>query len=211
MSAVTSSAASDRQWFIVGRWQEYEGEGRANLLRIVAIGSFYTLQLANFYLFTVQSPDELPFHQKATALSVAWVLLSLAILMCLRRQILPAVLKFVSTGCDVVLLTALAIAGNGANSPLVFAYFLIIALAALRFSLRLVWFATLGCMAGYLATVGAKDSTWFDAHHIVPPVEQLVMLLSLGLTGIIVGQVIRRVRGLAEDYARRMAAQRGAT
>jgi len=32
----TRRACDDRQWFIVGRWQEYEGEGRANLLRIAA-------------------------------------------------------------------------------------------------------------------------------------------------------------------------------
>ena len=152
MSAVVSSAASDRQWFIVGRWQEYEGEGRANLLRIVAVGSFYTVQLVNYHLLTAQTPDAILFHKKATALAVAWVMLSLAVLMCLRRQILPAVLKFASTAADVALLSGLAIAGSGPESPLMFGYFLIIALAALRFSLRLVWFATLGCMAGYYRT-----------------------------------------------------------
>ena len=43
----TQPSRGDRQWFIVGRWQEYEGEGRANLLRIAGIGAFYCIELAN--------------------------------------------------------------------------------------------------------------------------------------------------------------------
>src|SRR6185295_18246765 len=94
----------------------------------------------------------------------------------------------------------------GPNSPLVLAYFVIIALAALRFSLGLVWFSTLGAMAGYWLLVGledAKTSRWFDAQHAVPPVTQLITLLSLGLTGIVIGQVVRRVRAIADEYSAR--------
>jgi hypothetical protein len=87
----------------------------------------------------------------------------------------------------------------------------IIALAALRFSLGLVWFSTLGAMAGYWLLVGledAKTSSWFDNKHAVPIVTQLVTLLSLGLTGIVIGQVVRRVRNLAEEFARRKNADK---
>jgi hypothetical protein len=79
--------------------------------------------------------------------------------------------------------------------------FLVIATAALRFSLPLVWTITLGAMFCYLVLVGAKDQTWFDPVHDTPVVDQLAMLLSLGLTGIVIGQVLRRVRRVAEDYA----------
>ena len=41
MASVESG--SDRAWGIAQRWQEYEGEARANLLRICAIGAFYLL------------------------------------------------------------------------------------------------------------------------------------------------------------------------
>ena len=41
MASDPSAARDDREWFIVGRWQEYEGEARANLLRIAGIGAFY--------------------------------------------------------------------------------------------------------------------------------------------------------------------------
>jgi hypothetical protein len=97
----------------------------------------------------------------------------------------------------------------GPHSPLVLAYFLIIAMAALRFSLGLVWLTTLGAMAGYWLLVGIEDlktSRWFDASHAVAPVEQLITLVSLGLAGIVIGQVVRRVKSLAAEYAARLEA-----
>jgi len=128
-------------------------------------------------------------------------------MLCLRRQILPAALKYCTTACDLLLLTALASLAAGPHSPLVLAYFLIIALAALRFSLGLVWFATLGAMIGYWLLVGIEDgksSRWFDNQHVVPPVEQLITLVSLALTGVVIGQVVRRVKALAAEYADRV-------
>ena len=204
MSDVAHSALGDRQWFIVGRWQEYDGETRANLLRIVAIGAFYVVQLVNFYLVNHANEVQRDFHRAATAIAVCWSLVALGNLFCLRRQIFPAWLKYASTGADIFLLTALATVGNRAESPLVMAYFLVIALAAVRFSLGLIWCATLGGMTGYMALVGATDRSWFDTNHEVPIVNQLVTLLSLGLTGIILGQVIRRTRTMADDYAKRI-------
>ena len=205
--ASTTTVHGERQWFIVGRWQEYEGEARANLLRIVAVGAFYGVELLRFYGFEKADAEQLPFHRQATMIAVAWTLVALAVLLCLRLRIFPAALKYASTACDLALLTALAALGNGPNSPLVFGYFLVIALAALRFRLRLVWFATLGGMLGYWLLVGledAKSSRWFDSEHAVPPATQLLTLLSLGLTGIVIGQVVRRVRGMASDYAQRL-------
>ena len=202
------------QWFVVGRWQEFAGEARANLLRIIAVGSFYLVELINYHLIGKGSEPYVEFHRSATAVAVAWTLLSLGVLLCLRRQIFPPALKFVSTSLDIILLTCLAMSVPGATggpaSPLSLIYFMIIALAALRFSLPLVWMATVGSMAGYLTLVAVADmrehGQWFDADHVVPVVEQLMMLLALGLTGIIVGQVIRRVRSVAEEFNQRMQA-----
>ena len=218
-AAPSAQLSSDRQWYIVGRWQEYEGEARTNLLRIVAIGAFYGVELINFHL--LHTPDEafVNYHQKVTALAVAWTMVALAILLCLRRRVFPAALKYVSAGCDLVLLTALASVPHGGTdalregpfSPLVTVYFLIIALSGLRFSLGLVWFSALGSMLGYLALVGLLDmreSRWFDEKHAVPPVVTLITLVALGLTGVVVGQVVRRVRGMADEYARRTSAAR---
>ena len=204
-TAATLPAAADRQWYIAQRWQEYEGEARANLLRIVAIGSFYVVQLVNYHLVYAADPQQLPFHQQATGVAVAWTMAALAVMLCLRRRIFPAALKYCSTACDLLLLTSLAALAKGALSPLVLAYFVIIAMSALRFSVGLVWFSTLGAMVGYYALVGRTDPTWFDADHVVEVSTQLITLLSLGLTGIIIGQVVRRVKAMAAEYAERLA------
>src|SRR5437868_9621822 len=143
-------ATEQRHWFIVGRWQEYGGELRANLLRIIAIGAFYIVQLFQFYIVARADPEQLPFHRQATAIAVAWTMVALAIWACLRLRMFPAALKYFSTACDVLLLTALASQSTGPFSPLVLAYFVIIAMAALRFSLGLIWFCMLGWVLGYL-------------------------------------------------------------
>lgn len=204
MAVAREVPTSDRQWYIVGRWQEYEGEGRANLLRIVAIGAFYLVQLFQFYVVGQRAPGLLEFHQRATAIAATWTLVALLVLLCQRRRIFPAVLKYVSTASDIILLTALAWLAGGPASSLTRVYFLIVAMSALRFNLGLVWFSTLACLVAYEGLVASADKTWFDAHHATPPVENLIVLVSLGLTGIVVGQVVRRVRALAEDYARRI-------
>lgn len=206
MAAATMTSTADRQWYIVGRWQEYEGEARANLLRIVAIGAFYSVQLINYHIVYAGDPQQLPFHQKATGIAVAWTMVALAVMLCLRRRMFPAALKYCSTACDLVLLTSLAAAANRALSPLVLAYFVIIAISGLRFSLGLVWFSTLGAMISYYLLVGMTDPKWFDQEHVVPVHEQLITLLSLGLCGIVIGQVVRRVKGMAAEYAERLAA-----
>jgi hypothetical protein len=85
-------------------------------------------------------------------------------------------------------------------------YPLLIALAALRFSTPLVWFSTLAAMLGYWSLVGIADKKWFDPDHAVPVVTQLVTLVSLAITGLVLGEVVRRVRAMATEYAERLAA-----
>lgn len=209
--AEPGQSANDRQWFIVSRWQQYEGEARANLLRIVGIGAFYIIEMINHGgriggLELPQVSDD-RFHAEVTALAVAWTMVALATLVCLRRQFFPAAMKFVTTACDLVLLTAVLTVANGPRSPLVVAYFLIIALAALRLSLPLIWLATLGAMAGYLFLLGFVDyyvAADLSAMMSVPRYFQLIVLVALALEGVILGQLIRRVRTMAEDFARRV-------
>jgi hypothetical protein len=201
------AVSGDRQWFIVGRWQEYAAEARAAVLRLAAIATFYGVQLVQYYWLTEDRPAEETFHRAATLIAVAWAAASLGVLLCLQRRIFPPALKYVSILLDLVLLTALAGLGAGPASPLVFAFFPIVLLAALRFSLPLVWFATLGGLVGYVVLLGWGHPDWFgspEAPKLVPRVEQLIFAVSLVLTGIVAGQVVRRVRALADEYACRV-------
>lgn len=209
--APSADALRDRSWQIVGRWQEYEGEARANLLRVLGVAAFYAIELVNYhglhlgFLELPRQQDLTPeFHKAVTALAVAWTMLALGVYLCQARRIFPAALKFVSTGIDLVLLTTVLTLADGPRSPLVVGYFLLIALSALRFNLPLVRCATLGAVVGYLVVCG--HARWYATGAVrVPRYHQIMMLTALALTGIVLGQIIRRVRSLADDYARRAA------
>jgi hypothetical protein len=89
----------------------------------------------------------------------------------------------------------------------VFAYFLIVAGSAIRFDLVLVRSVTVASMISYLVVLAARDPDWFGNPQRpieVPRIEQLLFLLSLGITGVIIGQVVRRAKALAWEYARRI-------
>ena len=217
-SAPIHRTAAERAWFIAGRWEEYEGEGRANLLRLVGITAFYAVELVNYYglnlgFIQMEPVVDRPFHLAVTMLSVAWAMLCLSVLVCRTQGIFPFWLKFISTGADLVLLTTILTLADGPRSPLVVAYFLVISAAALRFSLRLIWFASAGAVAGYLFLLGfarwGSIPGWPKPDMTVPRYYQVIMVLALVLTGVVLGQVIRRVRRFADTYARRMEQARG--
>src|SRR5262249_40188442 len=134
------------------------------------------------------------FHASMTGLALAWTMVALVTLICLRTHVFPATLKYATTACDVLLLTAVLMIADGPRSPLAVGYFLVIALAAMRLSRGLIWAATLGSMAGYLFLLGyvkyfaADDRATMMA---VPRYYQMIMLVALALSGIILGQVVR--------------------
>src|SRR5436190_9090941 len=102
----------EKEWFIVGRRQEFEGEGRANVLRLIGVAAFYAIELVNYYglnLGFIEMPSvvERPFHLAATLLTVAWAMLCLGVLLCRVQRIFPYWLKYLSTGADLVLLTSI--------------------------------------------------------------------------------------------------------
>ncbi len=210
MSSKATQEPSNRDWYIVSRWHEYEGEARANLLRIAGIGAFYLVELLDYHglrLGSLEIPAIVskPLHQVITGLALAWALAGMAVLICLKHHIFPAGLKYATTAADLVFLTLILLAASGPQSPLIIGYFLIIVLATLRFSLGLVRFAAVGAVAGYLIVLGY--GRWFaDRPLTVPRHQQLIMVIGLALTGIILGQVIRRAARMAEEYGERVVA-----
>ena len=208
-TAAPATPIGRRQWYIVSRWQEFEGEARANLLRIAAVGAFYTVELVQHYLVLdgEARAAAADFHRTITLLSVGWTMLSIAVLLCLQQRIYHGGLKYLSTTCDLSFLTGMAAQANmPTQTPLVYAFFPIVVLSGLRLNVGLVWYAALGAMAGYMLLVGKADPVWFDADHTTPIVTQLLMLLSLGTTGVLLGQIVRRVRAVANDFAERLEA-----
>jgi len=201
--------AENRHWFIIERWQQFDGERHANLLRLLAIGVFYLIQLIVFFGYEEPTEAQTLFHKHATMIAAVWSLLALLVLVCLRRNIFPRGFSMAVTGIDIIMLTLTAWLGSKGESPLVPAYFLLIVLAGLRFSLPLIWFTTIGSMVGYLVLVAGADPVWFDADHVwmdssVMP-KFLLTITAIGLGGVMLGQIVRRSRALAESYAKRLA------
>ena len=201
--------SSARQWFIVNRWQQYESERRANIIRVIGILVFYSIELANYHgirlgAFEWQKLGGVTqeFHLRMTMIAVAWVAISLAVLVCLRRQIFPRGFIYATVLADLVLLTLVLLTADGSASPLVVVYFLILALAATRFSLLLIRVATAVAGLCYLFLLGAAK--WAGLGMTVPRHEQVIVLFALVLSGVILGQVVRRTRVAAEEYARRL-------
>src|SRR3954452_5421392 len=101
VSPTSPVIGTERNWFIAERWQAYEAESRANLLRITAIGAFYLVhlwsyfssqgKLPNFGFFQLADAGEISrqFHLEITLLTVAWAMLALGILVALQQRIFP--------------------------------------------------------------------------------------------------------------------------
>ncbi len=224
MATADSAAATDeRAWFIAQRWQEYDGEMRANLLRIAAIGSFYLLHCWNYLSSQGKVPNwgllelskegtvDRRFHLMVTLLALAWAAAALGVHVALRNRFFPKWLPAASTAVDLAMLTAVLCISTGPRSPLVVGYFLVIVLAGLRFDLRLVRLTTGGAAAGYLCLLGmakwpARFGRAADLDLRVPRYHELVVLAAMVLCGVFLGQVVRRARNLADDYAARRSA-----
>lgn len=195
---------SEPSWRIAVRWQEYDGELRACLIRMLAVVLFYGIFLTQYRTLAAQEGGSL-LHQRVTAIALAWLLLSLGTVLCLLARMLPVWLKYLTTLIDVALLTALCWVGHGPDSPMVMGYFLILSMAALRFRIGLIALATLASIAGYMALVGSRDDTWWDSNHTTSVLQQSITVASLVCVGWVLGQCIHVARRVAMSYHVRTA------
>ena len=85
-SAAGTATSSERAWFIVGRWQEYQGEARANLLRVVALVVFYGVQLVQYFRLAEPDAANEAFHNHVTKVVAAWSLMAVAILILIFQR-----------------------------------------------------------------------------------------------------------------------------
>jgi hypothetical protein len=198
-------------WADAQRLEGWAGEIRVNMIRAAALVAFYGHHLVNVYVLRDDPSLRGQFHAVVTGVVLVWAFIILALHLCLMRRYVPPVLKFVSTGADIVLITAmLMLTGEGPRSPLMLLFFLVIASAPLRLSLPLVYLATLGAMAASVALVGFQyfillgPSAYYlpahDQERVARPV-QIIFLLALGAAGLLAGQMVRQARRLVEGYS----------
>ncbi len=153
ISALERNKDFEVDWFVFRRIQDVSSAHRINLIRVIAVLTFFAVVAWNY--FSVASPTgaQAAHFWSVARLCGAWMLLASALFTLLMLKVFPPIINYLTTSCDVLLLTAVASLGRGADSNLLVGYFLIIAASYLRFSLSLILFTSLASMFGYLILV----------------------------------------------------------
>lgn len=198
-------------WEDVRRLEEWAGEVRVNLVRMVGIVLFYGRHLVEYLMAAPGSVVRGPYHLRVTWIAAAWAAGVLLVRFQLARRVVPPWLKYVTTAWDLFLVTVLCMIASGERgaprSPLVLLYFLVIAMAPLRLSLRLVYATTAGAMLGYLGLLAhhAWFKVGFEKYYStielrIPRSEEAIYLLAMLVAGLLAGQVVRQARRVAAGY-----------
>ena len=201
---MAEASVETRARHVVQRREDFRGEARANVLRVVSIGVFYLIELVNRYgvnLGVIEIPpvrDE-TFHRSITALASAWVLMALAIHLLLIARRFPPWLKYLTTALDGILLTMVLLVAEGPRSPLVMGYALIIAMSAFRLNAALSQFATCVAVSGYLGLIA---TVYLETHRdvTVPRYVELFTIAALSLIGVSVCMSIHRTWHVVDEY-----------
>lgn len=196
-----------RHQYAIERWVEYSGQYRAAILRLGAIAVFYAVYLLNHHGdrlgplgLSTGPPLEARQHQAITALAVAWTMLGTGVVLCLRSRFLPWWLKYLATTLDFVLLTSVLMLSYGPRSPMAVAYLALLAMSALPGSLPLLRWATIFSVVSYMFLCGY--ASWFAPEGLsVPRYSQIVMSLTLAVSGLSIGQVLRVLYGSLEKLS----------
>jgi hypothetical protein len=125
-------------------------------------------------------------------------------------------MKFLILLADMLLISILCMIAGGPRSPLVLLYFLTVATAPLRLSIKLVYVATAGAILGYISVLGyyAWYLIGFDRYYASPQLriprgEEAIVCLALIVAGFLAGQSVRQARRLVRGYPLRPAASVG--
>jgi hypothetical protein len=179
-------------------------EARVNLVRLTALLAFYGHHC--WHVFLLGDPALTPdYHRAVTALVLAWGAEVLAVHLALGRGRLPGWLPHAVTVGDALLTTVLVSLGGGPPGALTVLYLLIVAAAAVRLSLPLVYVATAAAALGYLGALGHYAFLVIGAARYygepglaVPRTQQGVFLLAVLTAGVLAGQTVRQARASRE-------------
>lgn len=194
--------APDSQWQDARRVESWAGEVRVNLIRLVALIGFYAHHLINVYLLRADPTLQGSYHAAVTVVVLAWGAAVGILFYFLRQRIVPSTLKYVATLWDIALITGLLVIGGNPKTELTTLYYLVVVAASLRFSLPLVYVATLASMAAYLLFMGyIRFTLELPAEARLDHPDQVIFLLTLGGLGLLTGQLVRQAHRLVQGYS----------
>ncbi len=203
MSSNTSSAGVSLE--------AWAGEVRVNLIRLLGLVVFYSHHLLQYHFLKDDTWRTSEYHQAVTAVMMAWGGMVALLHLLTIREAGPWAnwrdkpwIKYVVTIMDLLFIFSLvSLHPEGARGPMTLLLFLVVAAAPVRFSMRLVYVATLGAMLTFVLLVGTNYTQLGAARYYapenvrrVPRPQQAIMLLCLGGAGLLAGQVVRQSRRL---------------
>lgn len=195
--------------------EAWAGEIRVNLIRLLGLILFYANHLIQYHFLKDDAWRTTEYHNAITALVIAWggMVAVIHIITIQRPEISSRFrykpwMKYAITVMDLLFIYSLtSLHPDGARGPLALLLFLVIAAAPVRFSLRLIYVATLGAMLTYVVMIGTNymklgSDRYYAVDNVshVPRPTQAIMLLSLGGAGLLAGQVVRQARRLATKH-----------
>ena len=212
----TDAPAAADTWDDVRRLEEWAGEVRVNLIRLTGIVLFYGRHVVEYLLASPGAYVRGPYHLRATWIAAAWAASVLLVRFQLARRVVPPWLKYATTAWDLFLVTLLCMVAGGPRSPLTLLLFLVVAMAPLRLSLRLVYATTAGailsylCLLAYYAWFKIGRQKYYSTPELrIPRSEEAIYVLALLVAGLLAGQVVRQARRMAGGYPVTVATRGG--
>jgi len=170
--------------------------------RLGALGLFWGVELTNYGLGYVDTA----FHVKTSILVFVWAVTSIVFQQFLdsRRWSIPA--RFIWGTLDLALLTAVLLVADGAASPLIVGYPLLLVGSGLWFRVRFVWFMAGLSLASY-GILMLDFYRWrpelkigFDSHAD----RHCIFALMLLLLAAVVAHLVQRVRTLSSYFGQKL-------
>src|SRR5262249_13319948 len=100
---------TDEPWDDARRIEAWAGEVRVHVIRFAALLAFYGHHLVNVNLLADDPSLSGSYHAAVTVVVLAWAAEGVALHLCLSRRWVPPALKYVATGVDTLLVTAVLV------------------------------------------------------------------------------------------------------
>ena len=208
--ASAAGLADDLQRFLEGEVVEAEPQGLSQRLRrwvrrepalslkLIALSIFFVTEMLWYHVFEFVDAD---FHVPVIWLLGVWAAVSVLFQRLLTQRRFAELARHGWAAADALLLTGIIWSGpHSMQSPLVAAYFLLIAVSGLWFRVRLVAFVTVLSVLCY-ALLAWRSAGWAEEERRGID-EHLIFLICFAVLGCIVAYQVYRLRILSRLYRR---------
>jgi len=171
-------------------------------IRLAGLTLFYLIELKNYYL---SRTIEYGWHRDVSLVILAWASASVGLQQVLKRERWETAGIFAWGAVDVAAVTILLLLADGAASPLVVIYPLLVVASGLWLRSGFVTFTTAAAIASYLLLVADffLRRTWLQMEFDRDVDRHVFFVLTLALIGAAVRYQVGRARALSHFYASR--------